>query len=391
MPGPLSNIRVLDLSRVLAGPLATQFLGDLGADVVKVERPGSGDDSRAYGPHFVDAPDGSARTSAFYLSANRNKRSITCDFSTGEGRAQILKLAERCDVFVENFTVGTLSQYGLDYEALSKINPGIIYASLTGYGQDGPYAARAGYDAVFQAQGGWMSLVGEPDGAWFKTGPSLVDVFSGQWLASGILAALYDRDARGGAGQHIDLGLLDCAVAALTHVGVNYLNSGQLPPRLGNTSNGGGPSDVFQCADGPIYISTGGQAHFLKLCQILGCTELFDDPRFATALKRFEHRHVLNELLSPFIARQRRTELARALSDEGVPAGVLNNLHELFDDAQVKARGMKVQMNHERLGEVDLIANPLRFSRTPVAYRSPPPLVGENDADLTSLWSEVEP
>lgn len=391
MPSPLANIRVLDLSRVLAGPLATQFLGDLGADVIKVERPGTGDDSRAYGPHFVEAPDGSARTSAFYLSANRNKRSITCDFATEEGRTQILQLVERCDVFVENFTVGTLSQYGLDYEALNKVNPRIIYASLTGYGQDGPYAARAGYDAIFQAQGGWMSLVGDPDGPWFKTGPSLVDVFSGQWLASGILAALYERDVRGGGGQYIDLGLLDCAVAALTHVGVNYLNSGQLPPRLGNTSNGGGPSEVFQCADGPIYISTGGQAHFLKLCQILRCPDLVDDPRFETALKRFEHREVLSELLSRFIAGRLRVELASALSDKGVPAGVLNNLHELFDDAQVKARDMKVRMNHERLGAIDLIANPLRFSRTPVTYRSPPPLTGENDPELSSLWEEIQP
>lgn len=391
MPGPLSNIRVLDLSRVLAGPLATQFLGDLGADVVKVERPGVGDDSRAYGPHFVESPDGAVRTSAFYLSANRNKRSITCDFATEEGRALILRLAKRCDVFVENFTVGTLSQYGLDYDALSKVNPRIIYASLTGYGQDGPYSARAGYDAIFQAQGGWMSLVGDPDGPWFKTGPSLVDVFSGQWLASGILAALYERDANGGAGQYIDLSLLDCAVAALTHVGVNYLNSGQLPPRLGNASNGGGPSDVFQCADGPIYISTGGQAHFRSLCEILGCRELFDDPRFATALKRFEHRQVLCDLLSQSIARRQRAELAQALSEQGVPAGILNNLHELFDDAQVKARDMKLRMEHERLGPVDLVANPLRFSQTPVTYRSPPPLAGENDPELSFLWEEVQP
>ena len=389
MSGALTGIRVLDLTRVLAGPLATQFLGDVGADIVKVERPGWGDDTRHYGPHFLQPHEESDGTgSTFFLCANRNKRSVSCDLNSEEGRATILRLAARCDVFVENFTVGTLARYGLDYEAVRKVNPNVIYASLTGYGQDGPYSDRAGYDAVFQAQAGWMSLIGEEDGRWFKTGQSLADIYSGMCLASGILAALYHRDAKGGGGQHLDVGLYDCAVSALSHVGVAYLNSGKLPPRLGNAANGGAPSDIFDCADGTIYISTGRQAHFKTLCAILDCPHLCADSRFANAIARFQNRAALSQELARHMATRDRTELADALAGQGVPAGLVNDVGQVFADPQVQARGMAIGVEAEKLGQIGLIANPIRFSETPVSYRQPPPRLGESNDGLDSLWDD---
>ena len=381
MPGPLAGIRVLDLTRVLAGPLAGQTLGDFGADVIKVES-ANGDDARAYGTSFVRDADG-ARTaeSGFYLSANRNKCSIRCDFSRAEGKARILDLAGRCDVLLENFRPGTLARYGLGYDDVSQANPRVIYASLTGYGQDGPYADRPGYDAIFQAQSGWMSITGPAEGPWSKTGPSLVDVFTGHQLVAAVLAALYHRDAKGGSGQHIDLALLDCAVAALSHVGSSYLLSKEPPQRLGTAGNGGAPSDVFACADGHIFISSGRQAHFERLCLALGCPALAADPRFADAQLRFTHREALKAALQEILRHRGRDEIVALLSAEGVPVGSLNDLPALFADPHVRQRGMVVTMPHALAGEVELLANPIRFSATPVEYRLPPPLLGEHGGE----------
>ena len=387
--GPLAGIRVLDLSRVLAGPIATQMLGDFGADVIKVEAPG-GDDARGYGPHFGRDGDGKpTRESGFYLAANRNKRSITCDFATPEGRERVLGLARDCDVLVENFRPGSLARHGLAYDDIRQVNPRIIYASLTGFGQNSPYAARPGYDAIFQAHAGWMSVTGEPDGAWSKTGPSLVDVFSGINLVAAITAALYHRDARGGEGQHIDLALQDCAIAALSHVAGNYLVSRELPRRLGTAGNGGAPSDVYHCADGRIYISSGRQEHFERLCAVLKRRDLIDDPRFTDGARRFANRDVLDEELVPAMQLRKRAELIEALSAAGVPVAPLNDLSEVFADPHVAAREMLVPMEHELLGEVELVGNPVRFAATPVSYRRAPPQAGEHDEEAYWLKREA--
>lgn len=383
--GPLSGIRVLDLSRVLAGPIATQMLGDFGADVIKVEAP-EGDDSRGYGPHFATDTSGRpTRESGFYLSANRNKRSIICDFATSEGRERILALARGCDVVVENFRPGSLARHGLGHEDIHRINPRAIYASLTGFGQDSPYATRPGYDAIFQAQGGWMSVTGEPEGPWSKTGPSLVDVFSGINLVAAITAALYHRDARGGAGQHIDLALYDCAIAAMSHVAGNYLVSRESPQRLGTAGNGGAPSDVYPCADGMIYISSGRQEHYERLCHSLQRPDLIRDPRFADAMSRFTNRVALGQQLADAMRDRRKSELIETLSAAGVPVAPLNDLDEVFTDPHVAVRGMLVTMDHGLLGQVDLVGNPIHFGTSPVSYRLPPPTAGEHDADITWL------
>lgn len=382
--GPLEGIRVLDLSRVLAGPIATQMLGDFGADVIKVEAPGKGDDARGYGPHFGrDAEGKRTRESGFYLAANRNKRSIACDFATDEGRRRILDLARGCDVLVENFRPGSLARYGLGFEDIRAINPKVIYASLTGFGQDSPYADRPGYDAIFQAQGGWMSVTGEPDGPWSKTGPSLVDVFTGINLVAAINAALYNRDARGGAGQHIDLALYDCAIAALSHVAGNFLVSREAPNRLGTAGNGGAPSDVYPCADGKIYISSGRQEHYERLCEALGQPGLIKDPRFIDALSRFANRKSLANELADAMQHRRKTELIETLSAAGVPVAPLNDLAEVFSDPHVGVREMLIEMDHSLLGKVELVGNPAKFSETPVSYRLPPPQVGEHDTDIS--------
>lgn len=385
--GPLSGIRVLDLTRVLAGPIATQMLGDFGADVIKVEAPGKGDDARGYGPHFGRDADGkNTRESGFYLSANRNKRSIACDFATSDGRRRIIDLARDCDVLVENFRPGSLARHGLSYDDIRAVNPRVIYASLTGFGQDSPYADRPGYDAIFQAQGGWMSVTGEPQGPWSKTGPSLVDVFTGINLVAAINAALYNRDARGGSGQHIDLALYDCAIAALSHVAGNYLVSREPPKRLGTAGNGGAPSDVYPCADGKIYISSGRQEHYERLCHTLEHPQLIEDPRFIDALSRFTNREALAAELASAMQNREKSELINALSAAGVPVAPLNDLSEVFSDPHVAARSMLVEMAHSLLGKVDLVGNPARFSETPVSYRLPPPQVGEHDAGI--CWLE---
>lgn len=380
MPGPLAGLRVLDLTRVLAGPLAGQILGDFGADVIKVEGR-QGDDSRGYGTAYLRDRDGEPTAeSGFYLSANRNKRSIICDFADPNDQRRVLELAKGCDVLLENFRPNTLTRYGLGYEGVRTVNQRIIYASLTGYGQEGLYAERPGYDAIFQAQGGWMSITGPEQGPWSKTGPSFVDVFAGNYLVSAILAALYHRDARQGKGQQIDVALLDCAVAALSHVGSNYLISRDAPKRLGRAGNGGAPSDVFECSDGAIYISSGRQQHFERLCDELDRRDLLDDPRFIDAHARFAHRQALTDALQKCLIQRQREPLIAVLAQHGVPAGPLNDLPTLFADPHVRERGLVVKMEHSVGGEIDVLANPVRFGATPVEYRLAPPVLGEHDS-----------
>jgi len=387
--GALSGIRVLDLGRVLAAPWATQILGDMGAEVIKVERPQGGDMGRLYGPDFLmDAQGRKTRESSFYLCANRNKKSVTVDLSSAEGQQIIKDLAAQCDVFVENFIAGTTERFGLDYASIRAINPRIIYCSVTGYGQDGPYASRPGFDAVFQAHGGMMSVTGIPDGmpgaGPMKTGPSLMDVMTGYNAAVGILAALLHRDRVSGEGQYIDVALLDTAVACQSHLMSNYLISGRVPERRGNEGNGGGPAQVFKCRDGEIYISAGNNHNFVDLCRVLGAPELGHDPRFVDLHDRYLHRSELTGLLSDLVLQWDRRPLMDALVEAHVACSVVNDYADVFDDPQVRHRGILIDMPHplSPTGSVPGIANPVRLSDTPVRYDRHPPLLGEHNDEV---------
>lgn len=384
--GALSGIRILDLSRILAAPFATQLLGDLGADVIKVERPGAGDDAREYGPPFLGDP--ADRISGFYLSTNRNKRSITVDHSRREGADLIRALAAESDVLIENFRTGVLARYGLGYEDLRAVNPGLIYCSVTGFGQDGPYAARAGYDGVFQAMCGMMSVSGIPDGepgaGPMKVGVSMVDILTGLYTTTAILAALRHRDASDGDGQHIDISLLDCGLASLSHYVQNYLVSGVPAPRRGNGGFGGIPSQAFRCADGQdIFVVASTPHQFSSLARALGREELVDDPRFATVSARIANRDlVLSELSAIFRERPASYWVAQ-LEDADVPCSPVNSIPEVFTNPQVIHRGMRQRDEDD---EVDLIRNPIRLSQTPIQqYRRPPGLGEHTDEILTAV------
>ena len=390
--GALAGVRVLDLGRVLAAPWATQILGDMGAEVIKIERPGGGDMGRLYGPGFlIDAEGRRTQESSFYLCANRNKKSVTVDLASADGQQIIKDLASQCDVLVENFVAGTMERLGLDYPAIRAINPGIIYCSVTGYGQDGPYADRPGFDAVFQAHAGMMSVTGIPDGlpgaGPMKTGPSLIDVMTGYNAAVGIMAALLHRE-RSGEGQHIDVALLDTAVACQSHLMSNYLVSGQLPERRGTEGNGGGPAQVFKCRDGEIYISAGNDHNFVDLCGVLGAPELGRDPRFVTVQDRYVHRAELVPLMAGLVERWERFRLMDALVEAKVACSVVNSYADVEDDPQVRHREVFIDMPHplSPTGVVRGVANPVRLSRTPVRYERHPPLLGEhNDEVLRDL------
>ena len=378
---PLSGMRVLDLSRILAAPLTSQLLGDLGADVIKVERPGTGDDSRSYGPPFLHDSDGSPTNDAgFYLSCNRNKRSITIDHSTPAGGDLIRELARRSDVLLENFRGGVLKRYGLDYETLHALNPDLIYCSVTGYGQDGPYADRPGYDGVFQAMSGLMSVSGHPDGepgaGPMKVGISMIDILTGLYASNAILAALRHREVAGGSGQHIDISLLDCGVAALSHYAQNYLISGMAAPRRGNGGFGGIPSQTFACADGKeVFLVASTPRQWAGVAKVIGRPELADDDRFATVSSRIANRDlVLRTLRDAFRARPASEWLA-ALESADVPVSPVNDVDEVFANPQVRHRGVRVTVDHPVSGKVDLLRNPVRMSETPImAYVSPPTL-----------------
>jgi crotonobetainyl-CoA:carnitine CoA-transferase CaiB-like acyl-CoA transferase len=380
----LTGIRVLDLSRVLAGPLATQLLADLGAEVVKVERPGLGDDARRYGPPFVkDLAGEPTDTAAFYLACNRNKQSITVDLSTADGQVLIRRLAAQCDVVVENFRTGTLAKYGLDYASLHAVNPRLVYLSITGFGQDGPYAARPGYDGIFQAMCGMMSVSGYPEEP-MKVGISIVDILTGLYAATAVLAALRhrDQDDAGGEGQHIDLALLDCGLASLSHFAMSYLVSGEVPRRRGNGGFGGVPSQAFMCADRPLFLVAGNDRQFRAFCTAAGRTDLCDDPRFADTPGRIAHREELLPLLAEVFRTRTRDEWLALLDAYDVPAGPVNELPEALADPQVRHRGMLVQVGDPHAGSVAMPANPIRFSATPVGGYRPAPLLGEHTDDV---------
>ncbi|AXA27397.1 CaiB/BaiF CoA transferase family protein [Pseudomonas putida] len=380
--GALSHLRVLDLSRVLAGPWSGQILADLGADVIKVERPDSGDDTRAWGPPFLrDARGENTSEAAYYLSANRNKRSVTIDFTQPEGQRLVRELAAKSDIVIENFKVGGLASYGLDYERLKAVNPRLIYCSITGFGQTGPYAKRAGYDFMIQGLGGLMSLTGRPEGEQgagpMKVGVALTDILTGLYSTVAILAALAHRD-QSGEGQHIDMALLDVQVACLANQAMNYLTTGTPPKRLGNAHPNIVPYQDFPTADGDFILTVGNDGQFRKFAEVAGQPQWADDPRFATNKQRVAHRAELIPLIRQATVFKTTAEWVAELERAGVPCGPINDLAQMFQDPQVVARGLKVDVPHPLAGSVPQVASPIRLSETPVEYRLAPPLLGEH-------------
>ena len=400
-PLPLFGVRVLDLSRVLAGPWCTQTLADLGADVVKVERPGQGDDTRGWGPPFLKDSAGTDTTdAAYYLGTNRNKRSITVDIARPEGQAVIRRIASQSDVFVENYKVGDMARYGLDYTSLKTLNPRLVYCSITGFGQTGPYRERAGYDYAVQGMGGLMSVTGPSraeiaddasGGGPQKVGVAVADLFTGMYAATAILAALRHRDLTGD-GQSIDMALLDTQVAMLANLGANYLTTGIAPQRVGNAHQNIVPYQVFEVADGHMIVAVGNDGQFAKFCAVAGCPELAKDPRFTCNADRVRHRETLVPMLAALMKARTRHDWLGALEAAKVPCGPINDLADVFADPQVTERGMTVEMPHPAAGTVKLVASPMKFSATPVQYRRPPPVLGEHTAELLreSGFSDAE-
>ncbi len=382
----LEGIRVLDLSRVFAGPLAAQMLADLGAEVIKVERPGSGDESRAYGPPFLDDDAARPMESAFFLCCNRNKKSITLDIATPRGQAIARDLADQSDVVIENFRVGALARYGLDAATLRAGNPRLIYCSISGFGQTGPYRDRPGYDGIFQAMGGLMSTIGypddEPNGGPTRVGPSICDVLCSHHVGTAILAALYRRDARGGGGETIDLALLDTTVATLTHYASSYLVSGQVPPRRGNAGNGGVPSEAFPCRDGRIFVTAGNDGQYRKLCGALGREDLAVHPDYRTGPLRIAHRDALSrEIRAVFLTRTVAEWHERLLAAD-VPNGPINEIAQVFADEQVRSRGLRVQAPHASGRDAPMVANPIRFAEAPPTRYEAAPMLGQHTAEV---------
>lgn len=388
--GALSHLKVLDLSRVLAGPWATQLLADFGAEVIKVEKPGSGDDTRHWGPPWLK--DGSGQptgTAAYFLCANRNKRSLTVDITRPEGQAIVRRLAQVADVVVENFKVGGLTAYGLDYASLSALNPRLVYCSITGFGQSGPYAHRAGYDFLIQGMGGLMSITGRADGEEGagpqKVGVALTDILTGLYATVGILAALAHRE-RTGEGQYIDLALLDVQVACLANQALNYLVAGVPPKRMGNAHPNIVPYQDFPTADGDMILAIGNDAQFARFCELAGHPEWAVDARFATNAARVEHRALLIPLIRQVTVTKPTAAWIAALEAAGVPCGPINDLAQVFADPQVVHRGLRIAMDQPGIGAVPQVANPLKLSATPVDYRrAPPPLGADSDAILAEL------
>ena len=376
--GPLKGLRVLDLTRVLAGPTCTQMLGDLGAEVIKIEKPGTGDDTRGFAPPFMPG----TRESAYFVGVNRNKKSVTLDIATPEGQAIAHRLVAGCDMLVENFKVGALAKYGLGYEQLHAAHPRLIYCSITGFGQTGPYAPRPGYDSLIQAMGGVMSLTGEPEGLPQKVGVPVADLFAGLYGCIGLLAALRHRDATG-QGQQVDIGMLDTHVAWLANQGMNYLATDENPARLGNQHPNIVPYQVFPTADGYIVLSVGNDPTFVRFCQNVGLAHLLEDERFATNAARVRNRQLVTDTLTPVMLTRPTTAWVDALEALKIGCGPINTLAQVFADPQVQARGTVVTMTHESTSEgVRVIANPVRLSETPVDYRIPPPLLGTHTDDV---------
>ena len=390
--GPLSGLRILDLSRILAGPICTQLIGDYGADVIKIERPGTGDDTRAWGPPFLNDDAGKiSGESAYYLSSNRNKRSLAVDITGTEGQALIHRLVRHCDVVIQNFKVGGLAKYGLDYDGLSGSNPAIVYCSISGFGQTGPNAYRSGYDLLAQAYGGIMSLTGERNGEPMKVGVGIADVMCGMYAATAILAALRHRDATG-EGQHIDLGLVDAQISWLVNSGTNYLVSGVPQHRMGNQHPNIVPYQVFATQDGHLIVAAGNDAQFERFCAVLGRGELAEKPDYQTNQMRLKNRDRLIPILINEVAKWNRDALVAALEAANVPGGAIHNVEDVFASDQVAARDMKITMAHPAAGKqgVDLIGNPVKFSKTKVSYRRPPPMCGEHNDEIMAELAQWE-
>jgi crotonobetainyl-CoA:carnitine CoA-transferase CaiB-like acyl-CoA transferase len=386
MAGALSHLRVLDLTRVLAGPWCAQTLADLGAEVIKIERPGTGDDTRAWGPPYLkDAQGRETGEAAYFASCNRGKKSVTLDIASPEGRSLARRLAAVSDVFIENYKVGDLARYGLAYGDLRTINPRLVYCSITGYGQDGPYSRRAGYDFMVQGMGGFMSITGEsddrPGGGPQKGGVAVTDLMTGMYAAVAILAAI-ERRHDSGEGQYIDMALLDVGVGMLSNMHLNYFATGRPPKRWGNAHPNIVPYQVFACADGHVILGAGNDAQFRKFCEVAARTDLPADERFSTNDARVRNREALVPILEDIMKRRRRDEWVSMLDAAGVPSGPINNIDQVFEDPQVRHRGMKIEAPHPLAGRVPMVRNPILMSGTPIEYPSGPPTLGQHTEEV---------
>ncbi|HEY2071093.1 MAG TPA: CaiB/BaiF CoA-transferase family protein [Rhizomicrobium sp.] len=383
--GALSHIKVLDLSRVLAGPWATQILGDLGAEVIKIEKPGDGDETRQFGPPFLTREDGSRGDAIYFLTANRSKKSVAIDFAKSEGAALVRSLSRRAHVVLENFKTGALARYGLDYASLAANNPALIYCSLTGFGHDGPYKDKAGYDYLIQGMAGLMSITGQPDGAPgaepMKVGVAVSDLITGLYTANAIQAALIHQ-ARTGEGQSIDMALFDCQVAGLANQAMNYLAGGMTPTRLGNAHPNIVPYQVFATADGFLILAIANDGQFRRFCGASGLEHLATDSRFATNAERVGHRELVVAILKPILATRSTAAWIAALEAANVPCGPINRVDQVFEEPQAIARGLTVSMAHKEAGPIDLVASPLRLEKTPPDYRSAPPTLGQHTEEV---------
>ena len=392
--GPLAGIRVLDLTRILAGPFAGQILADLGAEVVKVERPGTGDDTRAWGPPYLKDRDGNeTRESTYFLCANRGKRSVTVNLAHDAGQALVRDLAARADVLLENYKVGDLARFGLDFASLSMTHPRLVYCSITGYGQDGPYATRPGYDPIAQAIGGMMSVTGErddlPGGGPQRAGVAVIDVMTGMYAALAVTAALQHRHATG-RGQHIDMALLDVQVASMINVAQAYLSAGIVPGRIGSGHPSVVPSQIFRAADGHVMLTVGNDAQFERFCEVAGCRELLGDPRFATNEARVRHRDFTIPVVAAVVNTKPAAFWVEAMNAVGVPCARINDMAQVFDDPQVRARGLKVELPDPVAGTLGMVASPIRFSESGVEYKLPPPRLGEHTEAVLHEWLGLE-
>jgi crotonobetainyl-CoA:carnitine CoA-transferase CaiB-like acyl-CoA transferase len=390
---PLQGIKVLDLSRILAGPWAGQMLADLGADVIKVERPGEGDDTRSWGPPYMPTTagfeDGEDREAAYFQAANRGKRSLCVDMSSPEGQNIIKQLAAKADVLIENFKVGGLAKYGLDYASLSTLNPRLIYCSITGFGQTGPYKDRAGYDFMIQAMGGLMSVTGDANGEPMKVGVAVADVMTGLYASNAIQGALFHQ-LRTGQGQHIDLALLDVQVATLANQAMNYLATGHNPKRLGNAHPNIVPYQAFATTDGHIILAVGNDGQFQRFCQVAGAKELANKPQYATNALRVANRNELVPVVSRLLAQQTTQLWLAELNEVGVPCGPICTIDQVFENPQIQAREMKIELNHVQLGKVESVANPIKLSATPLQYNLAPPMLGQHTQAVLQDWLAME-
>ncbi len=386
---PLAGIRVIELARVLAGPWAGQMLADMGADVIKVENPEGGDDTRAWGPPFVEGKDGENLSAAYYHSTNRNKRSIAVDLKSEEGQEIVRRLAASADVLIENFKLGGLERYGLDYESLKAINPKLVYCSITGFGQNGPYANFAGYDYIVQGMSGFMSITGEPDGQPMKAGVAIADIFTGIYAVTAIQAALIHA-MKTGEGQHIDMALLDVMAAVLANQNMNYLVSGKAPVRLGNAHPNISPYEVVPTADGHLILAVGNDGQFRRLCTILGIAAAADDERFSTNKARVANKAEVRRIVSAETAKWQKRDLLTACESNAVPAGPINSIAEMFDDPQVKARGLRIDLADTDGNSIPGVRTPIVLSKTPLRYERPSPRIGEHQDEILAELADIE-